>query len=243
MKESFKNPNPYDGGDFEGHASLDSEEVKKGTKSHKQVMADALEFARKDNDKILEENVRSKIVEDYLGGKPEASFGKEERKEIFKVWRTIELGNGLKTAEDFEKALKAAGCEISSEARKILKEVEKEISQTASYEKRKVELLEATPAELGLPESGTLEQIYAAAEKKGLEKCPREAGPQSAIQYEDQPRDEYRLIGVDNRRAFSVYRYSDGKRWLVASDDGPDRVWSPDFRFVWVRRKQLELKS
>lgn len=240
MKESLENP--YDGGDFKGHASLDSEEVKQGTKSHKQVMTDALEFARKDDDKILEENVKSKIVEDYLGGKPETS---PKKAELFKVWRTVDLGNGLKTAEDFEKVLKKAGREISSEARKMLKEVEKKISQTAStasYKKRKVELLEATPAELGLPKGGTLEQIYAAAEKKGLERCP-EAGPQSAIQYEDQPKDDYRLIGVDNRRAFYVHRYSDGKRWLDADDDDPAYVWNPACRFVWVRRKQSELKS
>lgn len=94
MNESFKNPNPYDGGDFEGHASSKSEEVKSGTKSHKQIMADALEFARKDNDKILEENVKSKIVEDYLG-KPETGKETAEDRLSFDQFKDWLEENGL----------------------------------------------------------------------------------------------------------------------------------------------------
>ncbi len=238
MKQSFENYD--DKGDFEGHASLDSEEVKKGTKSQKQVNADMLAFAKKDNDRVLEENVKSKIVENYLGDKLESSS--KEKEQLFKVWRTVELGTGLKTVEDFEKALKKAGREVSDNARKLLEEVEKKIANATKYEKREAELFERTPAELGLSKGGTLEQIYKAAEKHGFEKAPLEAGPQSAIQYEDQPKDDYRLIGVDNRRAFGVHRNSDGERWLSASDGGPDNVWGSVYRFVWVRRKKSELK-
>lgn len=173
-----------------------------------------------------------------IKGKPENI---SEKKELFKVWRTIKLGTGLKTAEDFKKALKKAGREVSSGARELLEEVEKEISEGSSYEERDVDLIERTPAELGLLNGGTLEQIYEAAKKEGLEKCS-EAGPQSAIQYEDQPKGEYRLIGVDNRRAFYVRRNSDGERWLYDVDRTADNVWYPSYPFVWVRRKKSELK-
>ncbi len=185
------------------------------------------------------EKIDGKIAE--IEGKPESGSEKEEQAETFKFWRTVELGNGLKTAEDFEKALKEAGREISDEARKMLKEVEKEISQAASYGKRKVDLFEATPAELGLPDGGTLDQIYTAAAKNDFERC-LEAGPQSAIQYEDQPKDDYRLIGADNRRAFRVIRSLVGKRWLYARDCAPGLVWDPVNHFVWVRRKKSEFK-
>ena len=44
--------------------------------------------------------------------------------------------------------------------------MEKEIKNSPSYEKREIILVKVTPAELGLPKGGTLEQIYEAAEKK-----------------------------------------------------------------------------
>ena len=198
------------------------------------------EEANQINQKLIKEREEhlNKVAE-IIKGKPE---NQKEQEEIYKIWRTIELGTGLKTAEDFEKALKEAGRETNSGAQKLLEVVEKEIGENSSYKKEEVDLVEATPAELGLPKGGTLEQIYEAAKKNGLEKCS-EAGPQSAIQYEDQPKGEYRLIGVDNHRAFIVRHGSDGKRWLVGNDFSAGDVWYPDNPFVWVRRKKSELKS
>jgi len=229
---------------------MDRKMFETGLLAKKEEMKDEAHSEALDTDKKRDEllaDMASKKAElAEIEGKPESS---SEKKELFKIWRTVELGTGLKTAKDFEKALKKDNREISDYAKDMLKEVEKEISESASYEKREIDLVEATPAELGFPKGGTLEQIYEAAKKHGLEKCPREAGPQSAIQYEDQPKGEYRLIGMDpvidsggGRRVFRVDRIDDGKRWLTPSYDRPGRVWFPGARFVFVRRKKLELK-
>lgn len=204
----------------------------------------------KRRDEILVNKAAEEAELAEIEGKPGTISESVEQNERFEIWRKVKLGTGLKTVADFEKALKAAGREIDSDAGRALKDVENEIKESAYQEEREIELVDATPAELGLPEGGTLEQIYEAAKKNGLEECPREAGPQSVIQYEDQPKDDYRLIGmnpvVDSdgyRHLFSVRRLSGGRRWLDTGYDKPGFVWLPGRRFVFVRRKKSELNS
>lgn len=201
---------------------------------------------KKEQEKIkqLLKEINSKEVDAPQNGK--------EQVEFLSVWRTVELGTGLKNVEEFEAALKKAGIEVTDYARKILGMVEEEIKGSPIKERRKVELVNATPIDLGLSKGGTIEQIFKAAKDNGLEVCPAEVGPQAAIQFDDQPNGEYRSIGmspwrdmndiwksrIENWGIFDVKRDIDGRCFLGVHDFyGADDVFGPNHRFVFVRRK------
>jgi len=111
---------------------------------------------------------------------------------------------------------------------------------SVATEKTDVDLVVVSVAELGFPKGATLRDIYATAKKRGLELCPNEVGPQLRLQYKDQPKDEWLIVGMEpitdsdgDLDLFSVGHFSDGL-WLDTSDDYPDGVWHEDYRFVFV---------
>lgn len=102
----------------------------------------------------------------------------------FKPWKTIKLGTGLQTADDFREALKKAGCKISDWANNLL---DKPAFKAATKE-IEVDLYLLTTAELtGKPAGGSTAEVFAGAARLGFEKCPPEVGPQLCIQDPDQP--------------------------------------------------------
>jgi len=163
---------------------------------------------------------------------------KLERK-VFPTWKTIKLGTGLKKADDFRKAIKTAGMKISYWANDILGKPAFTVSET----EQEVDLVVATPKELGFNGNTAYRDICNKAIELGLELCPAEVGPQLRRQYTDQPKDEWLVVAMEliagSYGGLYVFRVGldlDGL-WLDANLGHPDLVWHADRRFVFVRRK------
>lgn len=153
----------------------------------------------------------------------------------FKVWKTITLGTGLKTPDDFRQALKAGGFRISKWADDLLSRFKPAIK------KEKVDLVVVSIAELGLPKGVTKQQVYNRAKELGLDPCSPEVGPQLRLQYGDQPEDEELCIGMEpitgsdgDPSVFNVFRGVDGL-WLGGDYGHSNSVWYGYCR--WVFRK------
>lgn len=179
--------------------------------------------------------------EETLGKIADLIVGDKEVAHKFKVWRTIKLGTGLKTADDFRKALKKSGNRISDWANDILGQPG--FKASVAQAPTEVDLCIATTAELtGKSEGGTTAEVLAGIKRVG-DLCPAEVGPQLRQQYPDQPKDEWLLIGMEPITAsggvpevFGV-EPGGGELWLCGSDGDPDFFWSGDYRWVFVRRK------
>lgn len=153
----------------------------------------------------------------------------------FKIWKTIKLGTGLKTADDFRKALKDNGFNISDWARDILGKS----AFTAATKETGVDLAKVTVAELGFKKGARRDQIYECAKELGLELCPPEVGPQLRLQYRDKSIGEWILIGMDpitdSDGDPSVFYVECGvsELWLSGGWSGPGDVWDPGARWVF----------
>lgn len=158
---------------------------------------------------------------------------------VWKTWKTIQLGTGLQTADDFRKAVKLAGMKIGDWANDILGKP----AFTATTSETEVELVVASVAELGFKDGATRKDIYVRAQELGLDLCPPEVGPQLRLQYTDQPKGEWLVIAMEpitdsdgNLSLFFVER-DDDVRWLYALSGSPDHFWHGSSRFVFLRRK------
>ena len=156
------------------------------------------------------------------------------------VWKTIQLGTGLKIAKDFRKAIKNSGFHISDWAGDILGKS----GFTVVTQATEVDLVKVTVAELGFKEGARRDQIYKKAQELGLDLCPPEVGPQLRLQYQDQPDGEWVLIGMEPITdsdgypvVFDVER-GGPELWLYGSWGRPDGFWDPDFRWVFVRPRE-----
>ena len=164
----------------------------------------------------------------------------EETWPRFLVWKTIKLGTGLKTANDFRKALKDNGFKLSNWADDILRKP----SFAAATEETEVDLVKTTVAELGFKSGARRGQIYERAKELGFALCPPEVGPQLRLQYKDQRNGEWVLVGMepvtdsDGRPdVFDVGRYGSGL-WLYGGWSYPGGVWDPGSRWVFVRPRK-----
>ncbi len=153
-----------------------------------------------------------------------------------KVWKRITLGTGIKDADGFRRSLKDNNMRIGDWANDIIGKP----AFSVATEKMDVDLVVVSVAELGFPNGATLKDIYASAKKRGLELCPNEVGPQLRLQYKDQPKDEWFVIGMEpiadsvgDLGLFSVEHDSYGL-WLDTYYGYPDRVWNEYYRFVFV---------
>jgi hypothetical protein len=154
----------------------------------------------------------------------------------FKVFKTIRLGTGLDTADDFRKSLEDNGFRIGGWANDILGKP----AFTVAAEETELDLVVVSVADLGFKNRPTREKIYARAKELGLDLCPAEVGPQLRLQYKDHPNDEWLVIGMEpiagsdgTLELFGVGHVGDGL-WLESCDDNPGSVWSERSRFVFV---------
>jgi len=161
----------------------------------------------------------------------------KETERQLKVWKTIKLGTGLKTADDFRRALKDDGFNISDWASDILGKP----AFKAADEDTEVDLVKVTVAELGFKNGARHNQIYERAKELGLGLCPPEVGPQLRLQYQDQPNGEWILVAMEPIVAsdgspcvFGVGRGGSGL-WLDSDWGNPDGFWYPDDRWVFCR--------
>lgn len=151
----------------------------------------------------------------------------------FAVWKTVKLGTGLKTAENFRHAIKNAGIGIGDWGNDILDKS----AFTASEQECEVDLVNVSVHELGFKDGAYRRDIIVKAQSLGLQLCLAEVGPQLRLQYPDQPEGECLLVGMEPitdsggcPRVFSVQRGGD-ERWLGGHDG---YFWSGASRFLFV---------
>ena len=159
----------------------------------------------------------------------------------FKVWRTIKLGTGLKTANNFRKALKGSGFNISDWVNDILSK--RAFADSVSPIPIEVDLCIATKADLtGKKECGTTAEVFDGIRRLGGELCSDEVGPQLRLQYRDQPKNERLLIAMEvitddydgDRSVFCVGHTGGVGLWIdVSGGCGPNDFWSGDNRWVF----------
>lgn len=153
-------------------------------------------------------------------------------KHEFKVWKTIKLGTGLKTGDDFCIATEATGGEIDDYAKYIMDQP----IFTVSNNSVELDLVAITAIELGFINcdgNGTCQQIYDKAQGMGLLLCPAEVGPQLRLQYMDQStEEEWLLIGMkfvpdpDGRPCVFLVDYGEDKiRRLSTLANDPNFTW------------------
>ena len=167
---------------------------------------------------------------------------KEKSREGLPVFKTIKLGTGLKTADDFRKSLKDGGNRIGDWSNDLLGK--SEFANSVSKDEIGVDLVVLTTSQLTGKSGGTTAEVFAGAERLGLKKCSAEVGPQLRLQYKDQPLNEWLLIGMEpirnsdgNLSVFNVAR-NDSELWLSSRYGYPVGVWDADDRWVFVRPRK-----
>ena len=175
-------------------------------------------------------------VKRFLAGETMA----KETEHEFDIWKTIKLGTGLKTAEEFRRVLRDGEFRLSDWASDILGKP----AFKAADEETEVDLVKATVAELGFKKGARYDQIYERAKEPGLELCPPEVGPQLRLQYQDQPNGEWIVVAMEPiidsdgcPRVFNVERIG-SELWLSSYWGRPDGFWDPDCQWVFCRPRK-----
>jgi hypothetical protein len=157
----------------------------------------------------------------------------------FPIWKTIKLGTGLKVADDFREALKAAGCHFGDWGNEILGKPAFTVSET----EMEIDLVNVSVAELGFKGGTTFKKICDRAAELGLKLCPAEVGPQLRLQYVDKPKGEWFLIAMepitdseDVLRVFYIAHDGD-VLYLTGRHGHPGRFCCGFHRFVFLRSK------
>lgn len=192
------------------------------------ALTDAV-LERGGDDSNVERILTSKILRAKL-----ADLITEFQNSVFAVWKTVKLGTGLETADEFCKALKQSGCRITYSANDILGRSE------FSARNAELDLVVVSVADLGFKDGAYRQDFYKNAQELGLELCPAEVGPQLRLQYHDQPKGEWLLVGMepisdsdDDLMVFRVGRDDDGL-WLDGDFGYPRPFWFADSRWVFV---------
>jgi hypothetical protein len=154
----------------------------------------------------------------------------------WKIWKTVQLGTGVKDAESFREAIQERGMRLGDWANNIIDQPEFTVAPGPT----EVDLVLVAIAELGFPAVAKLRDIYQAVENRGFRLCPAEVGPQLRLQYPDQPAGESLAIGMEpstisdgSLRLFDVAHLGDGQ-WLLSCYGHPECRWPADHRFVFV---------
>lgn len=117
------------------------------------------------------------------------------------IWKTVKLGTGLRTVEDFCRAFKESGMSIGKHPKRIL-----ETLMAIAVRPREIDLVKVTVADLGFKGDAYWNQILPRIKELGLELCPMEVGFQLRLQYPEQPDMEVLYILIEEIRDFSGYR-------------------------------------
>ena len=158
----------------------------------------------------------------------------------FKIWKTIKLRAGM-DATAYCKAIKGkkvgdSEMRIGNYANDILEKPK----FTVVTEETELDLIVLSVKELTGKTRASLKEIFSCAKTNGLHLCPNQAGPELRLQYEDQPKGEWLVIGMEpisgsvgGLRLFGV-AYDGRVLWLYTDFGSPDLVWDDNDRFVFV---------
>lgn len=114
------------------------------------------------------------------------------------VWKTVCLGTGIKSAEDFIQALieREVLTSLFNEDDDV-KNILRSSAFVVAEKETEIHLARVSVTEIGLKDGATYGQICERAEALGLQLCPLEVGPQLRLQYTDQPIREWINIGAE----------------------------------------------
>ncbi|MDA9521725.1 hypothetical protein XI06_15695 [Bradyrhizobium sp. CCBAU 11434] len=156
------------------------------------------------------------------------------------TWKTITIGTFADSLA-LRNELDSKGCNVGGQAAEILARP----MFTVSSQKTNVELVDLSPAQLGLTtDTVTLADVYASAQRLGLELAAAEVGPQLRLQYFDQPVGEFLTIGMDPIKTWSgepiILNVANGGAGLIliGQDGRPEANISVTSRFIFVRSRQ-----
>ena len=178
----------------------------------------------------------------------------------FKTWKTIKLGTGLKTGDDFRKALNEAGRPIPWGCEKAVNNIlyDSAVFKVAA-EETEVELVNVSLTELGLPKGVIYNivdpsprpgnQLYNLVQDLGLDLCSAEVGPQLCLQYLDPPiikeaeslnigmEPVITTVGVSWERIISIFMiYNKNGELSLMTTKGGNQQWASTKRFVFQKR-------
>jgi hypothetical protein len=151
-------------------------------------------------------------------------------------FKTVKLGL-CKTADQYRKALRKAGCELSRVAEAVL-----DIPDfTCAVEETELYLVNLSALDLGFNGVVSYGELLHSAPAMGLSLCPPEVGPALRLAYDDQLNGEWLVIAmrgicnpIGDLFAFGV-GCDDGRLWLDTWNAQPGDLWYPYRRFVFVR--------
>jgi hypothetical protein len=158
-----------------------------------------------------------------------------------KVWKTIRLGTGIKSAAGFRSALKDAGMGISGWSNDLMDQRDFTVSRKAV----EAELICMSVSELGFTSGVShYDRLCRAAVRRDLRLCPAEVGPQLRLYLTDQPVADPVFIGMKPIAAgidgslsiFWLSRCCQRSQLLLCTRYGlPNRYWCGKDLFVFVR--------
>jgi uncharacterized protein YjiS (DUF1127 family) len=153
------------------------------------------------------------------------------------AWKTIAIGT-FKDSFALRNAMNAMGCGVGNSVDEVLARP----AFTVLGGKTNLALVTVSAAELGLPgEAISLRDIYARAQRLGLQLAPAEVGPQLRIQYLDQPIGEFLTVAMEPIKTWSgepviLTVVNGGAGLILIGQDGHDEAEIPaTSRFVFVR--------
>jgi len=157
----------------------------------------------------------------------------------------IQLGTGLQALKDFQGACQDNGCKISTWASHIIRRFEFIVTPKPT----EINLAVVSVADLGFAGGATRAEIYARAQELGYSLCPPEVGPQLRLQYLNQPKREWLVIGMEpitrtgsDLRLFHV-GHDDFDPWLDCNNGCPNLRWDSSDRWVFVRPQPKAFNS
>lgn len=160
-------------------------------------------------------------------------------RKAFAIFKTIKLGTGLHSADDFRQALKKSGMKLGEWASDLLNQSAFRVSGKPI----EVDLVTLTVAELGFESGASYSDVCKRGVELGHDLCQPEHGPQLRLQYKDQPKGETLFLAMEAIRSsdgglslFVVGRDGNGL-WLGANFADPDNFYRADDRFVFACRK------
>lgn len=153
------------------------------------------------------------------------------------VWKTITLGT-YPDLSILDIALDEAGCGIGDDVDAMFKAR----AIPLAHDRRDVDLVMLSVAQLGFPREGTRAEIFARAEQLGLELCSPEVGPLLRLQYAEQPIGEFLRIAMEPVRMGNgqlddmLVGNGGAGQLLVGAAARPDETLSWDVLLVFARK-------
>ncbi len=172
-------------------------------------------------------------------------FKKFLRKENpWSAWRTTKLG-AFKSADDFRVMFNQENCRISDWASDLMSKPDFVKSLEGVNPDEEFDLAVMTTSELvGENRNASTAEVFAGAERLGLKKCPAWMGPKLRLDYKNQPKGEWLLIGMEpicysdgHLHVFAVERH-DSDLWLYSYSGYPRYVWDAGCPWVFVRPRK-----